>query len=172
MKNHPSPSALIFGGADWLRFSLLSLFLLAFSLSPLQAQTSYDFYICGTRVTSANAADILGDGVFSYNEATKTLTISGDARTPTADDEGEEYGVITNNEIEDLTIYITKDLTLESGGEDCIYSTKNLILKGEGKLTLYSREGCGIRFGAQCTIEDMSIYSWGFFMRMTKTNRW
>jgi len=163
MKNNPSPSALIFWGADWLRFSLLSLFLLAFSLSPLQAQTSYDFYICGTRVTSANAADILGDGVFRYNEATKTLTVSGDARTPTADDEGEEYGVITNNEIEDLTIYITKDLTLESGGEDCIYSTKNLILKGEGKLTLYSREGCGIWFGAQCTIEDMSINSWGDF---------
>ena len=163
MKNHPSTSALILGGADWLRFSLLSLFLLAFSLSPLQAQTSYDFYICGTRVTSANAADILGDGVFRYNEATKTLTISGDARTPTADDEGEDYGVIMNNEIEDLTIYITKDLTLESGGENCIYSSKNLILKGEGKLTLYSRVRCGIWFGAQCTIEDMSIYSDGDF---------
>ena len=39
--------------------------------------TAYDFYITGKRITSENAADVLGDGTVSYDANTNTLTFNG-----------------------------------------------------------------------------------------------
>ena len=36
-------------------------------------------WVCGTQVTGSNSADILGDGVWSYDDATRTLTVMKDA---------------------------------------------------------------------------------------------
>ncbi|MBR6608978.1 MAG: InlB B-repeat-containing protein [Oscillospiraceae bacterium] len=38
--------------------------------------TKYDVWVAGKQVTSANAADVLGDGAASYNPTTNTLTVS------------------------------------------------------------------------------------------------
>ncbi len=36
-------------------------------------------WVCGTQVTGSNSRDILGDGVWSYDDATRTLTVMKDA---------------------------------------------------------------------------------------------
>lgn len=43
----------------------------------VDTSTKYDLFVNGAQVTSVNAADILGNGVFKYDDATKTLTIKG-----------------------------------------------------------------------------------------------
>ena len=75
------------------------LFLMLLTLLPfvgIQAQETYDLYICGTQVTSGNAGNVLGDGVFSYNAETQTLTVSGDC---TYD---QNYSIIQNDGIDGL----------------------------------------------------------------------
>ena len=42
----------------------------------------YNLYVAGTRVTEFNAADILGNGVASYDAAKNTLTLQGDITAP------------------------------------------------------------------------------------------
>ena len=54
---------------------------MAFSALPAieadAANDTYDLWIAGTEVTSANRFDILGDGVFRYDAETDTLHVSG-----------------------------------------------------------------------------------------------
>ena len=92
---------------------LTAIFMLAvtFGFMPPQkavAAEEYPLYLCGTKVTSENAADIMGDGNFSYDNETKTLTVRGDleckTKMPTV--------LLSNDGIEDLTIYVEKDSTL------------------------------------------------------------
>ena len=40
---------------------------------------AYNLWVCGTQVTGSNSADILGDGVWCYDHATRTLTVMKDA---------------------------------------------------------------------------------------------
>lgn len=67
------------------KLRLLSAFLAAaMTLTTLPAAafaadvTDYELAVNGTSVTSANATDILDDGKASYEDATRTLTLSGD----------------------------------------------------------------------------------------------
>lgn len=67
------------------KLRLLSAFLAAaMTLTTLSAAafaadvTDYELAVNGKRVTSANATDILDDGKASYEDATRTLTLSGD----------------------------------------------------------------------------------------------
>lgn len=67
------------------KLRLLSAFLAAaMTLTTLPAAafaadvTDYELAVNGKRVTSANATDILDDGKASYEDATRTLTLSGD----------------------------------------------------------------------------------------------
>ena len=67
------------------KLQLLSAFLAAaMTLTTLPAAafaadvTDYELAVNGKRVTSANATDILDDGKASYEDATRTLTLSGD----------------------------------------------------------------------------------------------
>jgi hypothetical protein len=48
------------------------------SFMKADAVTGYGFSIGGVKVTSANAADILGNGVLSYDAESNTLTVNGD----------------------------------------------------------------------------------------------
>ncbi len=68
----------------------------------------YNLWVGGTRVTTLNAADILGDGVASYDASTKTLTIGGDITVTGTSYEGN--GICSF--IEDLTIQISKPSTI------------------------------------------------------------
>lgn len=61
-----------------LTLTLALLLALVFCASALAAGTgSYDLKICGVQVTDANRADILGDGVFSF-DGDRTLYVWGD----------------------------------------------------------------------------------------------
>ena len=67
------------------KLRLLSAFLaaaMALTMLPAAAfaadVTDYELAVNGRRVTSANATDILDDGKASYEDATRTLTLSGD----------------------------------------------------------------------------------------------
>ena len=67
------------------KLRLLSAFLAAamtLTMFPAAAfaeeATDYELTVNGTKVTSANAEDILGGGKASYNDATRTLTLNGD----------------------------------------------------------------------------------------------
>ena len=70
------------------KLRLLSAFLaaaMAMTMLPAAAfaeeATDYELTVNGTKVTSANAEDILGGGKASYNDATRTLTLNGDIAT-------------------------------------------------------------------------------------------
>ena len=137
---------------------LLSLVLLALlPLLAVQAQTTnYDLRICGTQVTSANASDVLGDGVFSYNAATQTLTVSGDCTTYNA-------GNIIDSDIDGLVINVATDskLWLDEGGERRLKVLSlygNTTIKGNGELSISAMDyGYGIYTNSSLTIEDMKL---------------
>ena len=111
---------------------------------------TYDLTVAGTKVTSANAADILGDGAFSYDLAENKLTVSGDCVT-SADRAIDNY-------IPGLTIYVAKDSKLHPTSP-AIMTSEDITITGPGKLTLESDDDCGIfaHHGATVTIEDASI---------------
>ncbi len=52
---------------------------------------AYNLWVCGTQVTGSNSADILGDGVWCYDNTTRTLTVMKDAT----------YNITNNGFIED-----------------------------------------------------------------------
>ena len=96
---------------------------------------SYDLYIAGTRVTSRNRDDVLGDGVFSF-DGVDTLSIHGDC----------EYSgtePLIRNEISWLTVRTETDSSLSSWG-NCIETYHAMTLTGTGQLSLNSSEHSGI----------------------------
>ena len=88
--------------------------------------------VCGETVTNENAADILGNGVFSYDAQTKTLHIK-DSYEHNAD------FLIHNWDVEGLTIAVDKDvtLTLPNNPDFAMWLWANTTITGLGKLTLY-----------------------------------
>ena len=111
--------------------------------------TEYDLTIAGTKVTSANAADILGDGVFSFDAAAGKLTVKGDYSGTAA--------TLIYNSIEGLAIYVSKNATLHSS-ENTIVAKKDLTISGPGKLSLKSDKNSGIlSLGGTVTLENADI---------------
>ncbi len=89
----------------------------------------YAITIAGTQVTSDNASDILGDGVFSYDAAKNILTINGDYT-------GDKSAI--SSYVDDLTIEVAGDCTFTATSrETIIYALNGLTFTG-GNLTLAS----------------------------------
>lgn len=88
--------------------------------------------VCGTDVTGENAADILGNGAFSYDVPTKTLHVKGDYNY-------EGNYLIHNWDIAGLTIAIDKDVTLRctDNPDFAFWLWESATITGPGKLTLY-----------------------------------
>lgn len=149
---------------------LLSLFALL-SLFPVTALAadSYDVYILqgsaytGTRVTSENAGDVLGDGgSVSYNPDTCTLTLN----------HAEIAGIYTyGNESKTLTINVVGDSTITSQRLNAInlqasttagpvYHRDKLVITGEGTLTVNALYGStvGISTYDDVTIENATVH--------------
>ena len=96
--------------------------------------TKYDLWVDNTQVTTKNASDVLGNGLFAFDEASKTLTISGDYSFHTTEgDHGENTGI--RSKIDGLTIKVAKDSTL-SGAYIVFSVSGNTTVTGSGKLTL------------------------------------
>ena len=104
----------------------------------------YNLYIAGKRVHSGNCNDILGNGVFSYDNDTKTLTISGDYTSP------ETSVSVIRSFIEDLTIDVASNVTIVSNASNylSIFSLHKPTTITGGLLTLEcpssSKETIGI----------------------------
>ena len=96
--------------------------------------TKYDLWVDNTQVTTKNASDVLGNGVFAFDEASKTLTISGDySFHHTEGDHGENTGI--RSDIDGLTIKVAKDSAL-SGAYIVFSVSGSTTVTGSGKLTL------------------------------------
>jgi surface protein len=114
----------------------------------------YNISIAGTKVSTLNMGDVLGNGIFSYSPSTNTLTIIGSYTITSGWDD-----IIYSN-IEGLTIDVTQDAVLENKGSgNVIMLVKSTTIKGEGKLTLKSPDVTGIYLsgGAPVTIENMNM---------------
>ena len=104
----------------------------------------YDLNIAGTQVNAYNCGDILGNGVFSYDNDTKTLTISGDYTSP------ETNVSVIRSFIEDLTIDVASNVTIVSNASNylSIFSLHKPTTITGGLLTLEcpssSKETIGI----------------------------
>ena len=81
-------------------------------------------YIAGKCVTSKNASDILGNGVASYDEDTKTLTISGNITAPDDDTPCIKSGV------EGLTIQVAAPSELRATNEAIYLQGSNTTITG------------------------------------------
>ena len=131
-------------------FSFITAFLMVFTLVSLipegtltaSAATTYDLALFGVKVTSDNAADILGDGAASYDAGSNTLTIKKDIT---------KTDYILKNEIKGLTIKTTKALTLKSTNKPGFWLTKDTTIKTNGKLTIKVASSCYAIF---CSITD------------------
>ena len=95
----------------------------------IEGATAYDLYVAGTTVTSVNHSDVLGDGIFSYDDATKTLTINGDYTHTGASN-------IVSSSIDGLTVEVTGNSKLTSTTEATILRFRAPVTITGGKLTL------------------------------------
>ena len=119
------------------------------------AVTKYELYVADVQVTNANKYDITGDGAFSYDPSTETLTVSGDFESP-------NKSVIVNG-IPGLTLYVAKDvkLTCAAEKEPVIYMKESLTITGPGLLKLHGKKSSGIkcdyRSGKALILQDARV---------------
>jgi hypothetical protein len=102
-----------------------------FDASAAKEKYKYGLFINNVQVEGNNADDILGNGVFSYNASSKTLTIDGDYEFGSLGG----VGAIRNTGIEGLTVYTASDSYLSSV-DDCFVVDKTTIFTGPGTLNI------------------------------------
>ena len=113
----------------------------------------YDLWIAGTQAAETNREDILGDGAFSYDPDTKTLTVRGDlSRT----------GSLIVNDINGLTIYVAKDAVLDTD-DAAITTGKDLRITGPGKLGLLANFGVKAMYDATVTLWNANVSAVGYY---------
>ena len=120
-------------------------------------------YVDGTEVTKDNQNDILGDGTFSYNPSSKTLTVNKSYTSRNTLNQ-----VIKNSGVDNLIINVPGDVTLS--GPDMTYSdiislTYNTTITGGGTLRVITKDKskCGIyiSYGNTLTIADVTVEAEG-----------
>ena len=114
----------------------------------------YDLYIAGVQVAGVNASDVLGDGIFSYDPGSNTLTVKGDY--------GYDDNCLIISNIDGLTVRIKEDSELDAP-KGVIASGKDITITGPGELTMTSEEGSCIfaSNGASVTIDNASLDACG-----------
>ena len=118
--------------------AIVALFIAMMALpTTAQAQTDYDFKICGTWVTSDNCDDLsVIDGVsgkVSYDPNTNTLTLK-EATIKNTDKESD--GIVNLND-DDLTIRLIGNNVITSENSGGIFNNVGQItFTGDGKLTV------------------------------------
>lgn len=124
----------------------LLLTMLSVSILSADAVVEYELLIDGVAVTSDNAADILGNGVFAYSLAENTLFISGDYTT-------DSDNFIIESGIMDLTIRVDGEVSL-SGNNYALRTIADTTMTGG---TLALNRGISVRNGATLSIVDMDL---------------
>ena len=98
-------------------------------IRPGAGPTLYNLYVAGTRVTSENASDILGDGVASYDASSNTLTVNGNITAP------DNNTPCIDSSIHNLTINVASAATL-TAYEKTIKIQGITTIIGSAKLTV------------------------------------
>lgn len=108
--------------------------------------------IAGKKLTSSNKADILGNGVFSYDPDTRTLTVNGSYSYKTLN-----ASLIEDGGMSALTVNVAKDSTLTSNGTVfSILNNRSFKLTGAGKLSAVSVNSSAVGLSnSVMTIENM-----------------
>lgn len=112
--------------------------------------TDYELAVNGKRVTSANATDILDDGKASYEDATRTLTLSGDISA--TDNAVNPFG-------EQITVDGNSTLTLTDGQKELyagLCGTKTINVAAGADITL-DAFGYGISYAGADISGNMKI---------------
>ncbi len=101
---------------------------------------AYPLWVGGTQVTSANAANILGDGTARFESSASggTLFLSNARITEAIEYSGTDTAGIYSGEGFDLTISLAGSNRVESAestsDDYCVYARENLAITGEGTL--------------------------------------
>lgn len=156
------------------KLRLLSAFLAAaMTLTTLPAAafaadvTDYELAVNGTRVTSANATNILDDGKASYDADTRTLTLSGDISA--TDNAVNPFG-------EQITVDGNSTLTLTDGQKELyagLCGTKTINVAAGADITLdafgYGISYAGADISGNVTIRnvDFGVTSGGATIQST-----
>lgn len=144
------------------KLRLLSAFLAAaMTLTTLPAAafaadvTDYELAVNGTRVTSANATNILDDGKASYDADTRTLTLSGDISA--TDNAVNPFG-------EQITVDGNSTLTLTNGQKELyagLCGTKTINVAAGADITLdafgYGISYAGADISGNVTIRNVDF---------------
>ena len=115
----------------------------------------YNIVVGGTDVTSANAADVFGDGTVSYNPETKTLTLNNYTFEGTGYNYGNydyyEAGIYCDNAGSEVTLELIGTNTVkETYGIDsssALLFTGSLKITGSGTLNAISCDAYGYSLG-------------------------
>lgn len=144
------------------KLRLLSAFLAAaMTLTTLPAAafaadvTDYELAVNGTRVTSANATNILDDGKASYDADTRTLTLSGDISA--TDNAVNPFG-------EQITVDGNSTLTLTNGQKELyagLCGTKTINVAAGADITL-DAFGYGISYAGADISGNVTIHNVDF----------
>lgn len=156
------------------KLRLLSAFLAAaMTLTTLPAAafaadgTDYELAVNGTRVTSANATNILGDGKACYDAVTRTLILSGDISA--TDNTVNPFG-------EQITVDGNSTLTLTNGQKELyagLCGTKTINVAASANITLdafgYGISYAGADISGNVTIRnvDFGVTSGGATIQST-----
>ncbi|NLT09430.1 MAG: hypothetical protein GXY08_08005 [Ruminococcus sp.] len=121
--------------------------------APLTADAANSgIEVAGVKITADNCGDILGNGVFSYDETSGTLTVNGDYKDT-------EFDRILITADIPLTIVIAKDSTIKIPEASFVRSTSDITVKGDGKLTLECLDGFEVERGGNIEVRytDLDI---------------
>ena len=116
--------------------------------------TSYQLWVNGKQVTSANAKNVLGNGTVSYNAKTNTLTLKNANITKARVSSKNTSSGFVARFYYGINYELTKDLTINLVGKNKItmpsknspvsnygiYTRGNLIIGGTGSLTVVSNK--------------------------------
>jgi len=144
--------------------SMLLVLCMVLTMLPVSAMavggdpTSYDVWVGSTRVTSADAADVLGDGNVSYTPAAEgtpqTLTLNNASITTAHEVSSNKNGIYA---IGNLNLVLEGDsivggVDLDSTGSSAgINVDGNLTISGGGNLTVTAGSTSGnYSFGINC----------------------
>ena len=136
-----------------LTFFVGILFAMTTSASVAETNaTNYDLKIHGVTVTSENASDVLGNGVFSYDATANILNINGSFT-------GEDRKRIVESSIPGLTVEIKSYAVLEASNAPVFAFMASAGVTGSGLLIVNSPNECGfyVTRGASLTIYDADI---------------
>ena len=132
---------------------------------------SYNITVCGTAVTSANAADVFGDGTVSFNPETNILTLNN-ANITTSDsfiysiNRDLNIELIGNNDIT-VTGY-SNGIVFNRGAEE----SAKLSFTGSGTLNLGSESGKGIDLRGTMLVDgpSVNVHSTGIAISTTENS--